>query len=185
MQGGDPADEAGRVDHQHGVGQLGRSGRGTARLRHHQGRDPDLHQGARQAARQEGHPRQHDRAGPSLDAAAGRGRSAARQDGRVRPGHAAWPRGPTRRTRVAVRDAGGDGHELHQRQRLRRDRRQRRAVSKRTVTILPRQGEVAPKVTEGEDAEQTLSRPPPPSGKRQPPPPGGGGSKTAKAHSTL
>ncbi len=42
-------------------------------------------------------------------------------------------------------------------------------------TILPRQGEVAPKVTKGEDAEQRFPLPPPPTGTRQPPPPGGGG----------
>ena len=45
----------------------------------------------------------------------------------------------------------------------------------RILTILPRQGEVSPKVTEGADAEQGFPFPPPPSGKGQPPPPGGGG----------
>ena len=44
-------------------------------------------------------------------------------------------------------------------------------------SILPRQGEVSPKVTEGEDTEPTFGFPPPPSGKSQPPPPGGGGSR--------
>ncbi len=43
--------------------------------------------------------------------------------------------------------------------------------------ILPRQGEVSPKVTEGEDTEQRFPFPPPPSGKSQPPPPCGGGSR--------
>jgi hypothetical protein len=43
--------------------------------------------------------------------------------------------------------------------------------------ILPRQGEVAPKVTEGEVTEQRYCVPPPPSGESQPPPPGGGGLK--------
>ena len=47
--------------------------------------------------------------------------------------------------------------------------------------ILPRQGEVAPKVTEGEDTERWFPLPPPPSGKSQPPPPGGGGSKVTFA----
>ena len=43
------------------------------------------------------------------------------------------------------------------------------------LAILARKGEVAPKVTEGEDTEQRLPCPPPPSGKCQPPSPGGGG----------
>ena len=42
-------------------------------------------------------------------------------------------------------------------------------------SILPRQGEVAPQVTEGADTERSFRLPPPPSGKSQPPPPGGGG----------
>ena len=41
--------------------------------------------------------------------------------------------------------------------------------------ILPRKGEVAPKVAEGEDTEHQFPFPPAPSGKCQPPPPGGGG----------
>jgi hypothetical protein len=36
------------------------------------------------------------------------------------------------------------------------------------LLILPRQGEVAPKVTEGEDTKQRLPFPPPPTGKRPP-----------------
>ena len=50
------------------------------------------------------------------------------------------------------------------------------ALTPSDLTILPRQAEVAPKVAEGEDAEQRLPLPPPPTGKRQPPPPCGGGS---------
>ncbi len=50
------------------------------------------------------------------------------------------------------------------------------ALTGSDLTILPRQGEVSPKVTEGEDTEQPLLVPPPPSGKCRPPPPGGGGS---------
>ena len=41
----------------------------AARLRDHQGRDPELHGGAGAAARREGHPRQCRRARPDLDAA--------------------------------------------------------------------------------------------------------------------
>ena len=44
------------------------------------------------------------------------------------------------------------------------------------LAILPRQGQVAPQASEGEDTEQRFSLPPPPSGYGQPPPPGGGGS---------
>ncbi len=38
------------------------------------------------------------------------------------------------------------------------------------LSILPRQGEVAPKVTEGEGTHRTFRLPPPPTGKGQPPP---------------
>ena len=38
------------------------------------------------------------------------------------------------------------------------------------LPILPRRGEVSPKVTEGEDTEHRLHLPPPPSGKCLPPP---------------
>ena len=49
------------------------------------------------------------------------------------------------------------------------------ALTRSDLTILPRQGEVSPKVTEVEDTEQPLLAPPPPSGKRLLPPPCGGG----------
>ena len=41
----------------------------------------------------------------------------------------------------------------------------------RCFSILPRQGEVAPRATEGEDTKQRFRMPPPPSGKSQKPPP--------------
>ncbi len=53
------------------------------------------------------------------------------------------------------------------------------ALTPSNLTILPRQGEVAPKVTEGEDAEQRLPLPPPPTGKSQPPPPCGGEDRSS------
>ena len=46
--------------------------------------------------------------------------------------------------------------------------------------ILPRQGEVVPKATQGGDTEPAFRMPPPPSGKGQTPPPCGGGLWVSK-----
>ena len=65
--------QAGLDDHQQHLDPGLQPLAGPAGLRHHQGRDQQLHQGAGPAARAEGHPGQRGRARAGVDAAAVRG----------------------------------------------------------------------------------------------------------------
>jgi hypothetical protein len=69
LQGRGEAHGAGLLDHQHQLDQLGQAVAAPAGLRHHQGRDRQLHGRAGPAAGGKGHPRELGGAGADLDAA--------------------------------------------------------------------------------------------------------------------
>ena len=96
---------------------------GAARLRHHQGRHPQLHQGPGSAARREGHPGERRRARADLDPA-DPGDHADRAGRGARRGRPPRPRRAAGRVRPGVRVLRLPGVQLHHRGDARRDRRQ-------------------------------------------------------------
>jgi NAD(P)-dependent dehydrogenase (short-subunit alcohol dehydrogenase family) len=91
---------------------------GTVRLRPDQGRNDELRQIARQAARSQGHPRQRRRAWADLDAAADFGWRIGRQDRHLRRHVSARPSGPAGGTGGDLRASGRGRRQLHHRQYL-------------------------------------------------------------------
>ena len=136
---GHPASEARIDDHQHLIGAGRRPLAGTARLRHHQGRHPELHQGPRRRTRREGHPGERGRPRSDLDPA-DPGHHAARTRRRARRGFGPGPRGTTGRGGPGVRVLRLAGVQLHHRGDARGDRRQARHLdrSHRHATSLQR-----------------------------------------------